>query len=243
MLNNLAGLNHSLGNDEIAIAQLREAFAIFVDAHLEVEAGYVLSSLAEIHRERGDLEEAEVVARRALALLEGRIDHVQEIGTAQLVLARAHLEQGELEQAEDILGVGRRELRADRVGQPPGPLVDGARRARAAARATTRRRPACTAKPRRRCSRPTSRRAWHAARRPTRGVTMPRSRPPIGGRHRAADRRQMREHEPARGRDRGRNSPRKDLRHDHQGHLLRLVVSLSAFASLASLAGGFFDGH
>jgi hypothetical protein len=25
--------------------------------------------------------------------------------------------------------------------------------------------------------------------------------------------------------------------------LLRLVVSLSAFASLASLAGGLFDGH
>ena len=35
--------------------------------------------------------------------LEGRIDHVQEIGTAQLVLARAQLEQGELEQAEELL--------------------------------------------------------------------------------------------------------------------------------------------
>ena len=62
VLNNLAGLNHLLGDDEVAIAQLREAFAIFVDAHLEAEAGYVLSSLAEIHRERGELEEAE--ARR-----------------------------------------------------------------------------------------------------------------------------------------------------------------------------------
>ena len=103
VLNNLGGLNHSLGNDEVAIGQLREAFAIFVDAHLDPEAGYVLSSLAEIHRERGDLEEAEVAARRALELLEGRIDHVQEIGTAQLVLARAHLEQGELDQADDLL--------------------------------------------------------------------------------------------------------------------------------------------
>ena len=104
VLNNLAGLNHSLGHDEVAIGQLEEAFAIFVDAHLGAEAGYVLSSLAEIHRERGDLDEAEVVALRALELLEGRIDHVQEIGTAQLVLARAHLEQGELEEAESILG-------------------------------------------------------------------------------------------------------------------------------------------
>ena len=33
----------------------------------------------------------------------GAVDHVQEIGTAQLVLARAHLGQGDLEQAEDVL--------------------------------------------------------------------------------------------------------------------------------------------
>jgi hypothetical protein len=29
----------------------------------------------------------------------------------------------------------------------------------------------------------------------------------------------------------------------NKGILVRLVVSLAAFASLASLAGGFFDGH
>jgi tetratricopeptide (TPR) repeat protein len=103
-INNIAAFNHGLGNDEVAIAELREAFRIFVDAKLEVEAGYALSSLAEIHRERGDLEEAEIVARRALTLLEGRIDHVQEIGTAQLVLARSYLGQGELEEAVDMLG-------------------------------------------------------------------------------------------------------------------------------------------
>jgi len=104
VLNNLAGLNHLLDNDEIAIEQLREAFQIFVDADLEVEAGYVLSSLAEIHRARGDLDEAETTADRALALLEGRVDHVQEIGTAQLVLARTHLDRGDLERAEEMLG-------------------------------------------------------------------------------------------------------------------------------------------
>jgi len=103
VLNNLGGLSHLLGDDDMAIPQLREAFAIFVDARLQAEAGYVLSSLAEIHRERGDLVEAEAVAQRALALLEGRRDHVQELGTAQLVLARAHLGQGDLEQAEGVL--------------------------------------------------------------------------------------------------------------------------------------------
>jgi tetratricopeptide (TPR) repeat protein len=103
VLNNLGGLSHLLGDDDSAIPQLLEAFAIFVDAQLQAEAGYALSSLAEIHRERGDLTEAEAVAQRALALLEGRLDHVQELGTAQLVLARAHLGQGDLEQAEDLL--------------------------------------------------------------------------------------------------------------------------------------------
>jgi tetratricopeptide (TPR) repeat protein len=102
-LNNVAGLNHLLGHDEDAVVQLREALEVFVEAGLDAEAGYVLSSLAEIHREHGDLEEAEEAARRALELLEGRLDHVQEIGTAQLVLARAHIEQGELDRAEEML--------------------------------------------------------------------------------------------------------------------------------------------
>ena len=29
----------------------------------------------------------------------------------------------------------------------------------------------------------------------------------------------------------------------NKGTLLRLVVAVSAFASVASLAGGYFDGH
>ncbi len=103
VLNNLAGLNHSLENDEAAIEQLRQAFVIFVDAQLEAEAGYVLSSLAEIHRNRGDLDEAGIAARQALERLGDRVDHVQETGTAQLVLARTYLARGELDRAEDLL--------------------------------------------------------------------------------------------------------------------------------------------
>jgi tetratricopeptide (TPR) repeat protein len=102
-LNNVAGLNHLLGNDEDAVLQLREALEVFVGAGLDAEAGYALSSLAEIYREQGKLPDAEEAAHRALALLGGRLDHVQEIGTAQLVLARAHLEQGALDRAEEML--------------------------------------------------------------------------------------------------------------------------------------------
>ena len=52
-LNNLAGLNHLLGNVVQAIALLEEAFEIFVELDLAVDAGYVCSSLAEIRLTRG----------------------------------------------------------------------------------------------------------------------------------------------------------------------------------------------
>ena len=104
VLNNLANLNELLGKTDVAIQQHKEAFRIFVDAGLDAEAGYVLSSLAEIHRGRGELAEAELAALRALEILKSRADHVREFGTAQLVLARTRLEQGALGQAEDLLG-------------------------------------------------------------------------------------------------------------------------------------------
>ena len=230
-----------LGNDEVAIAQLREAFAIFVDAQLEVEAGYALSSLAEIHRERGDLEEAEIVARRALALLEGRIDHVQEIGTAQLVLARSYLGQGELERGRGHARVGRRELRADGVGQSPGPLVDGARRARARAPQRARGGPPLS----RSCDGVAADRPRNALEAPETALfgQVERLRDPHPGDDSArGDHRQLSEH-PGPRQCRGRNSLERTCGMITKGTLLRLVVSLSAFASLASLAGGLFDGH
>ncbi len=51
LLNNLAGLEHLLGDAARAIALLEEAFAMFVDLDLAVDAGYVCSSLAEIRLE------------------------------------------------------------------------------------------------------------------------------------------------------------------------------------------------
>ena len=100
LLNNLAGLNHLLGHGERAIELLREAFEIFLELDLGVEAGYACSSLAEILVEEGTPDEAEELAHRALSLLGGRRDHVQEIGTAQLALARALTAQGRLGEAE-----------------------------------------------------------------------------------------------------------------------------------------------
>ena len=100
LLNNLAGLSHLLGDTDTAIALLERSFAIFVDLDLPVDAGYVCSSLAGIRLDRGELDAADESARKALGLLDGRIDHLQEIGMAQLILGRSHAARGELESAE-----------------------------------------------------------------------------------------------------------------------------------------------
>jgi tetratricopeptide (TPR) repeat protein len=100
LLNNLAGLNHLLGNTAQAVTLLVEAFEIFVELDLAVDAGYVCSSLAEIRLGRDELELAETQARKALDLLGDREDHLQEVGTAKLALGRALAGQGKLDEAE-----------------------------------------------------------------------------------------------------------------------------------------------
>ena len=100
LLNNLAGLNHLLGSADRSIDLLEQAFETFVDLDLPVDAGYVCSSLAEIRLELGAAELAETQAQKALELLGGRPDHLQELGTAELTLGRALAEQGRLDEAE-----------------------------------------------------------------------------------------------------------------------------------------------
>jgi len=103
LLNNLAGLNHLLGDPAKAMSLLREAFEIFVELGLAVEAGYVCSSKAEILLDSGEPQSAEIQARRAIELLAGRVDHLQEVGTAQLALGRAVAAQGRAGEAEQII--------------------------------------------------------------------------------------------------------------------------------------------
>jgi tetratricopeptide (TPR) repeat protein len=100
LLNNLAGLNHLLGSPDRSVALLEEAFETFVELDLPVDAGYVCSSLAEIRLDLGDAELAETQARKALDLLGGRTDHLQEVGTAELALGRSLAAQGRLDDAE-----------------------------------------------------------------------------------------------------------------------------------------------
>ncbi len=100
LLNNLAGLNHLLGDADEALSLLEQAFGMFVELDLAVDAGYVCSSLAEIHLDRDEPALAESNARKALDLLGGRVDHLQEIGTAELALGRSLAAQGSLDEGE-----------------------------------------------------------------------------------------------------------------------------------------------
>jgi tetratricopeptide (TPR) repeat protein len=102
MLNNLGGLTFLLGRPEQAIDYLKRAFSAALELGSEADAAQAVSSLAQVHLRTGRLDLAEEQARHALGLLEGRVDWLDEIGNAQLVLGRALLEQGRLDEAGEV---------------------------------------------------------------------------------------------------------------------------------------------
>jgi tetratricopeptide (TPR) repeat protein len=101
ILNNLGGLNFLLGKPEDAIAQLTESFKVQLEHGSEADAARAVSSLAQVHLRTGQIEPAEKQARQALKLLGDRVDVIDEIGNAQLVLGRSLLEQGRLDEASE----------------------------------------------------------------------------------------------------------------------------------------------
>jgi tetratricopeptide (TPR) repeat protein len=100
ILNNLGGLSFLLGNPEAAVRHLKKAFATALEVGSSADAAQAVSSLAQVHLRTGRVALAEEQARHALDLLEGRVDFLDEVGNAQIVLGRALLEQGRLEEAE-----------------------------------------------------------------------------------------------------------------------------------------------
>ncbi len=110
MLNNLGGLQFLLGRPDDAVRFLKDSFAVALELGEDVEAGRAISSLAQVNLRTGKPEQAEEQARQALQLLDGRVDHLDEVGNAQLVLGRALLDQGRLDDAEGALAVAESTL-------------------------------------------------------------------------------------------------------------------------------------
>src|SRR5436190_6153658 len=79
LLNNIGGLTHMLGKPNEAVGYLKHSLRVFLDEGSDVEAAHVVCSLAEIHLETGRFHDAEAEARKALELLDGRLDYLSEI--------------------------------------------------------------------------------------------------------------------------------------------------------------------
>jgi transcriptional regulator with XRE-family HTH domain/Tfp pilus assembly protein PilF len=105
LLNNLGGLSFLLGKPDQAKEYLKSAFAHALEIGSTADAAQAVSSLAQVHLRTGEVVLAEQQARHALELLDGRVDFLDEIGNAQLVLGRALLEQARLDEAEEMFAL------------------------------------------------------------------------------------------------------------------------------------------
>jgi tetratricopeptide (TPR) repeat protein len=101
LLTTLGGLTFLLGKPDESIPLFKQAFAVALEVGSDADAAQAVSSLAQVHLRTGQLEIAEQQAQHALDLLADRVDFIDEIGNAQLVLGRSLLEQGRLEEAEE----------------------------------------------------------------------------------------------------------------------------------------------
>lgn len=103
ILNNLGAIQFLLGNANDAVKYMTDAFAVALDLGDDAEAGRVIGSLAQVNLESGDATLAEEQAEKALSYLDGRIDLLDHLGSAQLTLGKALLAQGRLDESEHVL--------------------------------------------------------------------------------------------------------------------------------------------
>ena len=103
LLNNLGGLNFLLGKPDEAVRYLKDSIATSLDVGRDDDAARAITSLAQVHLGTGDVVLAEEQARHALSLLDGRVDLLDDVGTAQLALGRALLEQSRLDESDAAL--------------------------------------------------------------------------------------------------------------------------------------------
>jgi tetratricopeptide (TPR) repeat protein len=90
ILNNLGGIDFLLGDIAAAEQALEEAATIAADAGSEADVAQATSSLAQVLLHTDRPREARDRAHASLALLTGRVDFLEEIGNAQLVVAKSH---------------------------------------------------------------------------------------------------------------------------------------------------------
>ncbi|HET7743862.1 MAG TPA: tetratricopeptide repeat protein [Gaiellaceae bacterium] len=101
LLLNLGGLTLLLGDEDKAVDYLQASIARALEADSPPDAAQAFEGLAQVHLRRHEYDQAEELARKALALLEGREDFLDEVCPSQLVLGRALMERDRLDEAEE----------------------------------------------------------------------------------------------------------------------------------------------
>ena len=96
----LGGLTLLLGDEDNAVEHLKASYSRALDTDSHADAAQALEGIARVHLNRGEYDQAEGLARKALDLLRGREDYLHEVCPSQLVLGRALMERGQLEEAE-----------------------------------------------------------------------------------------------------------------------------------------------
>ena len=97
----LGGLTLLLGDEDKAVEHLKASFSQALESDSPPDAAQALQGLARVHLNRGEYDQADELARKGLALLEGREDYLHEVCPSQLVLGRALMERGRLDEAGD----------------------------------------------------------------------------------------------------------------------------------------------
>jgi tetratricopeptide (TPR) repeat protein len=108
ILNNLGGIDFLLGDTDGAEAHLLEAIALADEAGSPADVAQAVNSLAQVYLRTDRPAEARVRALRAAELLEGRVDFLDELGNAQLVVARSLMAEGDTAAASGWLDAAAR---------------------------------------------------------------------------------------------------------------------------------------
>ncbi len=97
----LGGLTLLLGDEDQAVEHLKASFSRALESDSPPDAAQALQGLARVHLNRGEYDQADELARKALGLLGDREDYLYEVCPSQLVLGRALMERGRLDEAGD----------------------------------------------------------------------------------------------------------------------------------------------
>jgi tetratricopeptide (TPR) repeat protein len=97
----LGGLTLLLGDEDRAVEHLKASFSRALESDSPADAAQAVGGLARVALNRGEYDQADELARRALDLLDGREDYLHEVCPSQLVLGRALMERGRYDEAED----------------------------------------------------------------------------------------------------------------------------------------------